>query len=218
MNPDMSRGKFITIEGGEGVGKSTQIAALREYLSARGIRVVVTREPGGTPRAERIRELLLEQSAEPMPPTCELLLMFAARSTHLANVIEPALARGEWVVCDRFTDATYAYQGSGRGMDMGHIATLEQLVQGPLRPDLTILLDVSLDISAARAQQRNSAGGTVDRFEREQRDFFERVREGYLQRAHAEPRRFAVIDAGGDRDEVAQAIRRTIDTFMNRSA
>lgn len=215
---DMSRGKLITIEGGEGVGKSTQIAALRDYLSTRGLSVVVTREPGGTPRAERIRELLLERSAEPMPPTCELLLMFAARATHLANVIEPALARGEWVVCDRFTDATYAYQGGGRGMDVQHIATLEQLVQGSLQPDLTLLLDAPLDVSAARAQERNAVSGAIDRFEREQRDFFERVRSGYLQRARAEPDRFAVIDASGARDTVAAAIRKTLDAFLGRSA
>lgn len=214
----MSRGKFITIEGGEGVGKSTQIAALREYLSTYGVQVVVTREPGGTPRAERIRELLLERSTEPMPPTCELLLMFAARATHLANVIEPALARGEWVVCDRFTDATYAYQGAGRGMDVQQIATLERLVQGTLRPDLTLLLDTPLEVSAARAQQRNATSGVSDRFEREQRDFFERVRAGYLQRAQAEPERFAIIDASGDRDGVAAGIRKTIDEFLGRRA
>ncbi len=214
----MSRGKFITIEGGEGVGKSTQIAALREYLSNCGVRVVVTREPGGTPRAERIRELLLERSAEPMPPTCELLLMFAARATHLANVIEPALARGEWVVCDRFTDATYAYQGAGRGMDVQQIATLERLVQGTLRPDLTLLLDTPLEVSAARAHQRNATSGISDRFEREQRDFFERVRAGYLQRAQAEPERFAIIDASGDRDSVAAGIRKTIGEFLGRRA
>lgn len=210
----MQRGKFITIEGGEGVGKSTQIAALRAFLVGRGINVVFTREPGGTPRAERIRELLLEQTAEPMPPTCELLLMFAARATHLANVIEPAIARGDWVVCDRFTDATYAYQGNGRGMDMNQIATLEQLVQGSLRPDLTILLDAPLDISAARAQERNAANRTVDRFEREQRDFFERVRQGYLQRARREPRRFVLIDASGDRDTIANAIEHALDRFV----
>lgn len=206
----MQRGKFITIEGGEGVGKSTQIAALRAFLEERGKRVVVTREPGGTPRAERIRELLLEPSQEPMPPTSELLLMFAARATHIANVIEPALARGDWVVCDRFTDATYAYQGAGRGMDLQHIATLEQLVQGALRPDLTLLLDVSLEVSAARARDRNTASGTADRFEREQRDFFERVRTAYLTRARAEAKRFVIIDAGAARDAVATAIRTAV--------
>ena len=212
----MSRGKFITIEGGEGVGKSTQIAALRDYLISRGHQVVVTREPGGTPRAERIRALLLETTDELMPPTCELLLMFAARTTHIANVIEPALAKGDWVVCDRFTDATYAYQGGGRGMSADEIATLETVVQGKLRPDLTILLDVALDVSAARAQQRNATVGSTDRFEREQREFFERVRHAYLQRARDEPARFAVIDAGGDRDSVANAIRAAIDTKLGQ--
>ena len=211
----MTRGKFITIEGGEGVGKSTQISALRDYLISRSRSVVITREPGGTPRAERIRELLLQESGEAMPPTCELLLMFAARATHLANVIEPALARGEWVVCDRFTDATYAYQGGGRGMSVDNIATLETLVQGELRPDLTILLDVALDVSAARARQRNAVAGSTDRFEREQREFFERVRQTYLKRAQSEPARFAVIDAGGDRDDVANAIRAAIDAKLS---
>ena len=206
----MQRGKFITVEGGEGVGKSTQIAALKDFLIERGRKVLVTREPGGTPRAERIRELLLETSAEAMPPTCELLLVFAARATHLANVIEPALVRGDWVICDRFTDATYAYQGAGRGLNTQHIATLESMVQGERRPDLTILLDVALDISAARATQRNAAAGTVDRFEREQRDFFERVRGAYLSRAAQQSERFAVIDAGGDRDSVAAAIRTAV--------
>lgn len=210
----MKRGKFITIEGGEGVGKSTQIAVVREHLVAQGLDVVMTREPGGTPRAERIRELLLEHSSETMPAVCELLLMFAARATHIANLIEPALARGEWVVCDRFTDATYAYQGGGRGMSVAQIATLEQLVQGSLRPDLTILLDVSLDISAARAHARNTAVGSVDRFEREQRDFFERVRTAYLQRAHQEPTRVAIIDAGGDRESVSAAIRTSLNKLL----
>lgn len=207
MSSSMPTGKFITIEGGEGVGKSTQIAALRDYLVGRGRSVLVTREPGGTPRAERIRALLLETSTEPMPPTCELLLVFAARATHLANVIEPALARGEWVVCDRFTDATYAYQGSGRGLNTQHIATLEAMVQNGLQPDLTLLLDVTLDVSAARVARRNTVAGTADRFEREQRDFFERVRAAYLSRAAEQPARFAVIDASGDRDVVAAALR-----------
>src|SRR4051794_3262089 len=180
------RGRFITIEGGEGVGKSTQLSALREWLAASGHDVIFTREPGGTPRAERIRELLLENSAESMPAICELLLMFAARATHIANVIAPALARGAWIVCDRFTDATYAYQGAGRGVDVNQIATLETLVQGQLRPDLTLLLDVPLELSSLRAKSRNESAGVTDRFEREQRAFFERVREGYLQRAQLE--------------------------------
>lgn len=208
------RGRFITIEGGEGVGKSTQIAALAEFLRASGVEVVLTREPGGTRRAEQIRELLLESVAEPMPPTCELLLVFAGRATHLENVIRPALQRGAWVVCDRFTDATFAYQGGGRGMDAATIAQLEELVQGELRPDLTLLLDAPLEIAAVRAQERNAARGSVDRFEREQQDFFERVRRVYLKRARQEPGRFAVIDAAASRDAVAAAIRSAIQSRL----
>lgn len=203
----MKPGRFITFEGGEGVGKSTQIAALRDELASRGLEVVVTREPGGTPRAERIREILLEPSEEPMPPACELLLMFAARSTHVENVIRPALARGAWVVCDRFIDATYAYQGGGRGFDTAVIAQLEQAVLGSLRPDLTLLLDAPLELAFKRADARNRASGKTDRFEQEQRQFFERVRAAYLARATAEPARIAVIDADGSREEVAARIR-----------
>jgi len=210
----MSSGKFITIEGGEGVGKSTQIARLRDFISVSGADVVLTREPGGTPRAERIRELLLESSDEPMPGTCELLLMFAARATHIENVIEPALARGAWVICDRFTDATYAYQGGGRGLPNEHIATLESLVQGNLRPDLTLLLDAPLDVSGARASARNAAAGMSDRFEREQREFFERVRAAYLQRARNEPNRFVIIDAAAGVDIVATSIQQAITTRL----
>jgi dTMP kinase len=206
----MNSGRFITIEGGEGVGKSTQIGRLRDFLTEQGIEVVVTREPGGTQRAERIRELLLETSDEPMPSICELLLMFAARSTHIENVIRPALARGAWVICDRFTDATYAYQGGGRGLSKDHIATLEQMVQGTLRPDLTLLLDAPLDVSAARASARNAAAGTSDRFEQERRDFFERVRSAYLDRAQQEPKRFAVIDATQRLEAVTVAIQQVI--------
>jgi len=202
----MGMGTFITIEGGEGVGKSTQIARLRELIAAHGLEVVVTREPGGTPRAERIRELLLETSDEPMPVSCELLLMFAARATHLANLIRPALARGAWVVSDRYTDASYAYQGGGRGVDARQIAALEVLVQADLHPQLTILLDTPVDISTARAQARNEAAGHADRFESEHRDFFERVRQCYLQRAADEPQRFLVVDASAAADEVAARI------------
>lgn len=208
------RGRFITIEGGEGVGKSTQIAALAEFLRTSGVEVVLTREPGGTQRAERIRELLLESAAEPMPPKCELLLVFAGRATHLENVIRPALQRGAWVVCDRFTDATFAYQGGGRGMNAATIAQLEELVQGELRPDLTLLLDAPLEIAAVRAQERNAARGSADRFEREQQDFFERVRRVYLERARQEPGRFAVIDAAASRDAVAAAIRSAIQSRL----
>nr|WP_202624160.1 dTMP kinase [Steroidobacter agaridevorans] len=206
----MMHGKFITIEGGEGVGKSTQIGRLKDFVAEQGVEVVVTREPGGTHRAERIRELLLETSDEPMPSTCELLLMFAARSTHLENVIQPALARGACVICDRFTDATYAYQGGGRNLSTENIATLERMVQGTLRPDLTLLLDAPLDISAARASARNTAAGTSDRFEQERRDFFERVRAAYLDRARQEPKRFAVIDATESLEAVTVAIQQAI--------
>jgi dTMP kinase len=207
----VKQGRFITIEGGEGVGKSTQLAALREWLTGRIEDVVFTREPGGTPRAERIRELLLAATDEPMPPTAELLLMFAARATHLENVIRPALQRGAWVVCDRFTDATYAYQGGGRGMDTRQIAVLEELVQHDLHPDLTLLLDAPLDLTSARAQRRNSDAGMVDRFELEQRAFFERVRDAYLARAGAFPERIAVIDASGSMESVTTALRTTIE-------
>jgi dTMP kinase len=208
------RGRFITIEGGEGVGKSTQIAALADFLRASGVEVVLTREPGGTQRAERIRELLLESVPEPMPPSCELLLVFAGRATHLENVIRPALQRGAWVVCDRFTDATFAYQGGGRGMDAETIALLEKLVQSGLRPDLTLLLDAPLEIAAARAQERNAARGSADRFEREKQDFFERVRRVYLERARQEPGRFAVIDATASRDAVEVAIRSAVQSRL----
>lgn len=207
----MNHGKFITIEGGEGVGKSTQIGALRDWLSERGLEVVLTREPGGTPRAEKIRTLLLETSEETMPPSCELLLMFAARATHVENVIKPALARGAWVVCDRFTDATYAYQGGGRGFDRELIRTLEQAVLGSLRPDLTILLDAPVDIGAARARSRNETRGATDRFELEQKTFFERVRAAYLERARDEPGRIAVIDASCSLENVAGAIRAVVE-------
>lgn len=206
----MTSGRFITIEGGEGVGKSTQIGRLRDFVAGQGVEVVLTREPGGTRRAERIRELLLENSDEAMPSPCELLLMFAARSTHIENVIRPALARGAWVICDRFTDATYAYQGGGRNLPVEHIATLERMVQGTLRPDLTLLLDAPLEVSTARAGARNAAAGTSDRFEQERRDFFERVRAAYLDRARQEPRRFVVIDATQSMEAVTAAIQQAI--------
>ena len=210
-------GRFITFEGGEGVGKSTQITTLVDWLRGTGIDVVLTREPGGTARAERIRELLLESSDEPMPAICELLLVFAGRSTHVENVIRPALARGAWVVCDRFTDATFAYQGGGRGADARTIALLEQLVQRELRPDLTLLLDAPLEITSARAQKRNTEQGSADRFEREKHDFFERVRRVYLERARQEPVRFAIIDAAASRDAVGRAIVAAVESRLLQS-
>ncbi len=210
-------GRFITIEGGEGAGKTTQLAVVSDFLTKAQLEFVMTREPGGTPRAERIRELLLAPTAEPMPAVCELLLMFAARCTHVENVIRPALARGAWVVSDRFTDATYAYQGAARGMSMAHIAELESLVQGSLRPDLTLLLDVPVEQALERARLRNE-GQQTDRFELERANFFERVRKGYLSRAQHEPQRFRVIDASRPLAEVSAAIRATLQTFLEIEA
>jgi len=211
----MNSGRFITIEGGEGVGKSTQIAAARATLAALGHEAIVTREPGGTERAERIRELLLAPTTEPMPQTCELLLMFAARATHIENVIRPALARGAWVICDRFTDATYAYQGGGRQVPREQIALLETLVQGALRPHLTLLLDAPIELAMQRARERNRQRGATegDRFEREQTEFFERVRAAYLAIARAEPQRVKVIDAGRDIASVERDLRAAITAF-----
>ncbi len=197
--------RFLTIEGIEGVGKTTQVARLSKTLAERGIAHVVTREPGGTPLAEKIRELVLNPREESLPPVAELLLMFAARSVHLANHIEPNLRAGLWVVCDRFTDATYAYQGAGRRMNQDDIRYLETIVQGARRPDLTLLLDVPVDVGLERSRKRD-AGKTLDRFERERAEFFERVRGGYLLRARAEPERMAVIDATASMDDVAARI------------
>ena len=202
-------GFFITVEGIEGVGKSTQMAAIRSWLEARGREVTVTREPGGTPLAEKLRALVLQPQGESVGANTELLLMFAARSVHLDNLIRPALARGAVVVCDRFTDATYAYQGSGRGISDASIAQLEQLVQGTLRPDLTLLLDAPVELGLARAAERHGAT-RADRFESERAEFFRLVREKYLARARAEPLRFAVIDASGTVAEVSAIIERTL--------
>jgi dTMP kinase len=200
-------GRFITFEGGEGVGKSTQLERAAGWLRASGVPVVVTREPGGTPRAELLRRMLLERSNdEPMPPSCELLLMFAARATHLANLIEPAVARGAWVLCDRFTDATYAYQGGGRGVADADIDALVRIVHPRRQPDLTLLLDAPVELGMKRAQARNGAAGP-DRFETERSEFFERVRQRYLERAAREPQRFRVIDAGGTPDAVEAKVR-----------
>lgn len=195
------RGRFVTFEGVEGAGKSTQLRRAAAALRARGLEVVATREPGGTPVAEAIRTVLLAPRDDAMPPMAELLLMFAARAAHLADRIEPALQRGAWVLCDRFTDATYAYQGAGRGVDRAAIATLESLVQGRLRPDLTLLFDVPADLGLERARGRNHE---ADRFEQEAVEFFERVRAGYLEIARREPARVRVVDAS--RSEAAIAL------------
>src|SRR5690606_32792088 len=203
----MTCGKFITIEGTEGVGKSTNLTYVHEWLTRRGLEVVVTREPGGTPLAEEIRGLLLARREEPVDETAELLLVFAARAQHLQRVIKPALARGAWVLCDRFTDATYAYQGGGRGLDVATIAQLELLVQGDLRPDLTLVLDIDVEQGLQRARER----AELDRFESEEIAFFERVRQSYRSLAEAHPERYAVVDAG----QPLAAVQRDIDQVLS---
>jgi dTMP kinase len=203
---------FITLEGPEGAGKSTN----REYLAARlreqGIDVVMTREPGGTPLAERIRELLLAPSDERMAVDTELLLMFAARAQHLAEVIRPALVRGAVVLCDRFTDATYAYQGGGRGLPVERIAVLESFVQGELRPDLTLVFDLPVEVGLARAAAR----GRLDRFEQEGQAFFEAVRQAYLARARKHPQRYSLLDAAQPLDVVQRAIDALLPGILGR--
>jgi len=189
---------FITIEGIEGVGKSTNIEFIKNLLEKNGIDFVLTREPGGTLLAERIRKILLEVSDEPLTELSELLLVFAARAQHVARVIRPALESGRWVICDRFTDATYAYQGGGRGLDASKIAALENLVQGQLRPDLTVVLDLDPRTGIERATKR----GSLDRFEQEELQFFEKVRQTYLDIAAADPERCLVIDASQDLEVV----------------
>ena len=190
-----SRGRFVTFEGIDGAGKSTQIAFVEHWLRGRGVDVLLTREPGGTPIGETLRELILHR---PMQPRTETLLMFAARCEHVLAVIEPALAAGRWVLCDRFTDATYAYQCGGRGVPEADVATLEHWVHAGLQPDLTLLFDLEPAIAAERLARAQRS----DRFEAEQRDFFTRVRELYLARARAEPRRFVVVDTAQDKPVV----------------
>lgn len=205
-----TRGLFITVEGGEGVGKSTNIAFVADTLRQRGIDFVLTREPGGTPLAEDIRDLLLQPREERVADTTELLLMFACRAQHISAVIEPALARGQWVICDRFTDATYAYQGGGREIGLEKVADLEQWVQGDLRPDFTLLLDADVATGMARAGKR----GALDRFEQEQQQFFERVRATYLQLASLHPQRFRLIDATPALAQVQQQISGVLDDII----
>ncbi|MEH6542791.1 MAG: dTMP kinase [Porticoccaceae bacterium] len=204
------RGRFITIEGGEGVGKTTNIETLKQRLQHHGIAHGITREPGGTELGEAIRDLLLRTDTTPLNSMAELLLMFAARAQHLATVIEPQLAAGTWVVCDRFTDATYAYQGGGRELGAAAVGQLEQLVQGELRPDLTIILDIDPEQGLARARQR----GELDRFEQEQTEFFARVRATYQARAQAEPERCRIVDAGRALAEVQADVAALIDGFI----
>ncbi|GAB6041903.1 dTMP kinase [Endothiovibrio diazotrophicus] len=195
-------GRFITIEGTEGGGKSTQMAHVERYLKGRGVEVVLTREPGGTELGEALRELLLGHRHDGMSSDAELLMMFAARAQHLEKVIRPALAEGKWVLCDRFTDASFAYQGGGRGIPFEHIAALEQWVQGDFRPDLVLLFDLPVEVGLARAGAR----GAADRFEKEQAEFFERVRAAYLERAGAAPERYRIIDASRTIEEVSARV------------
>jgi dTMP kinase len=203
-------GLFITVEGIEGVGKTTNLEYLQQLITAAGKELVVTREPGGTPLGEAIRDLLLDPQYKGMNADCELQLMFAARAEHLDKVIRPAIEAGRWVLCDRFTDATYAYQGGGRGLDTGRIAALEQLVQGDFRPDLTLLLDVPVEIGLARAGSRSAP----DRFEQEQVDFFERVRQAYLAMARDHDGRYRVIDAGRSITRVQEQLAEVLRQFL----
>lgn len=198
----MSRGRFITVEGIEGAGKSTHLAAVRDLIEQAGHRVVLTREPGGTVLGEAVRDLLLRTDAGPMSADAELLLMFGARAEHLTRVIRPALSAGDWVLCDRFTDATYAYQGGGRGIPEERIAVLERWVHGDLQPDLTLLLDLPVATGLARVARR----GAEDRFEREEQSFFERVRATYQARAKRFPERFRVVDTDADPAEVRRRV------------
>ena len=199
----MSTGFFITLEGGEGAGKTTALQTIQKWLAARGRRVVVTREPGGTAAAERIRELLLDPATGSLTPMSELLLMFAARQENLTQVIRPALARGDDVVSDRFTDASRAYQGAGRALGEAAVETLAGLIHPGFEPDLTLLLDVPVDVGMARIRGRD---GGPDRMEQSRPDFLERVRQAYLDRARREPERFAVIDATRPLEAVTAAI------------
>ncbi|MCG8488000.1 MAG: dTMP kinase [Chromatiales bacterium] len=207
------KGRFITVEGGEGAGKSSNLDFIRNLLNRAGKQVVFTREPGGTPLGEAIRDLLLGHQHTGMADDTELLLMFAARAEHLQQKIIPALEQGHWVLCDRFTDASYAYQGAGRGLAGDRIATLEQFVQGDLRPDLTLLLDLPVEQGLARAGQRSEP----DRFEKQEMSFFEKVRAGYLEIAVREPDRVKVIDASKPLETVQQQINSVVTAFLEQS-
>lgn len=205
------RGKFITLEGSEGVGKSTNLQFMCEWLQDHGIPYVCTREPGGTPLAEALRQILLQPREEAFDPLAELLIVFAARAQHLAGCIKPALNAGIWVLCDRFTDATYAYQGGGRGLDNAAIQLLETLVQKDLRPDAVVVLDVSPEVGLQRARGRSEP----DRFESEHTQFFERVRSTYLTRANADPDRYFVVDAGQTLNDVQRDIAEVLYRILS---
>ena len=203
-------GRFITVEGTEGAGKSTCIQHVEQWAESHSLPLICTREPGGTPLAEQIRDVLLENRSEKVDELAELLLVFAARAQHLNTLITPNLNAGKWVLSDRFTDATYAYQGSGRGLSIPIIAQLEQMVQSGFQPDLTLLLDLPVEVGLERARQRSEP----DRFELEQQTFFEKVRSGYRDRAAAQPDRVKIIDASQSPDQVAQQIVKTLDQWL----
>ena len=208
----MSRqARFITLEGGEGVGKTTNLTFIEQYLRGHGLEVIRTREPGGTPLGEKVRSLLLDSMH--IDSRAELLLVFAARAQHIADVIRPALHAGHWVLSDRFTDASYAYQGGGRGIESSVIGFLERWVQQGVQPDLTLLLDASPDVGLARARNR----GHADRFESEQLSFFENVRQAYLDRAAAQPQRIRRVDASGSLEEVQDELARHLDHLIESS-
>ena len=208
-----NKGFFITIEGIEGVGKSTNINTIKGYLTQKKIDFIITREPGGTLLAEKIRDLLLEvNNDEKLSELSELLLIFASRAQHLEKLIKPALTKGKWVICDRFTDATYAYQGGGRGLDWGNISQLEDLVQEHLRPDLTIILDLDPRLGLERAKGR----GELDRFEQEKMEFFTKVRTAYLKIAAADPERCIVIDASSELAEVSELLLNALDNKLTQ--
>jgi dTMP kinase len=206
------RGRFITVEGGEGAGKSSNLDFIRGLLESAGKQVLFTREPGGTPLGEAVRELLLGHQHTGMADDTELLLMFAARAEHLHQKIMPALQQGHWVLCDRFTDASYAYQGAGRGLPRARIESLEQFVQGDLRPDLTLLLDLPVEIGLERAGKRSEP----DRFEKQEQNFFELVRNGYLDIAARDPERVKVIDASPALEMVQRQIEAVMASFLER--
>ncbi|GAA4354960.1 dTMP kinase [Kangiella marina] len=208
----MSKGRFITVEGTEGVGKSTNMAYVKQWLERKGHEVIHTREPGGTPFAEEIRGLLLSKREERVNEQTELLLMFAARCQHVYNKIIPALDAGTWVLCDRFTDASYAYQGAGRNLGFDKLKQLEEWSLQGFKPDLTLMLDLPIEVGLERARQR----GPADRFEEEEIDFFNKVREGYLNIAQAEPDRMKVINAEGSIEDVQQQIEQTLDLFYQQ--
>ena len=206
------RGRFITIEGTEGVSKTTNIEYIKQWLDDQAISYVSTREPGGTPLAEEVRQLLLANREEKVCSKAELLMMFAGRAQHIDQVIEPQLAKGNWVLCDRFTDATYAYQGAGREMGDELIKSLETMVQGAMRPDLTLVLDVPVELGLERAGKRSEP----DRFEREKTDFFNRVRQAYLSMATNNPQRYKIIDASQNLEHVQLQIQATLTSFLQK--